>query len=76
MLRGKNQSIIVTGESGAGKTQSTKYIMRYFAAVDSISKAKNNLEVLMRPDKISIDKKSEVEEAVLATNPILEVHEL
>ncbi|XP_076808064.1 unconventional myosin-Va-like [Clavelina lepadiformis] len=29
----RNQSIIVTGESGAGKTVSAKYAMRYFASV-------------------------------------------
>ncbi|KAJ3357277.1 Myosin type-2 heavy chain 1 [Entophlyctis luteolus] len=57
---GKNQSIIVSGESGAGKTVSAKFVMRYFAIVDDLDK------------KAAISKTSEIEEAVLATNPILE----
>ncbi|KAM9496362.1 unconventional myosin-Vc [Clarias gariepinus] len=38
----KNQSIIVSGESGAGKTVSARYAMRYFAMV---SKSSNNTRV-------------------------------
>lgn len=34
----RNQSIIVSGESGAGKTMSAKYTMRYFATVSGTSK--------------------------------------
>ncbi|KAM6229611.1 LOW QUALITY PROTEIN: unconventional myosin-Vb [Porphyrio hochstetteri] len=39
----KNQSIIVSGESGAGKTVSAKYAMRFFATVSS-SASDNNTE--------------------------------
>lgn len=35
---GGDQTIIVSGESGAGKTVSAKYIMRYFATVDDPNK--------------------------------------
>ncbi|XP_067871988.1 unconventional myosin-Vb-like [Heterodontus francisci] len=50
----KNQSIIISGESGAGKTLSAKYMMRYFATVGGSASETN------------------VEEKVLASNPIME----
>lgn len=39
----RNQSIIVSGESGAGKTVSAKYAMRYFATVSG-SASEANIE--------------------------------
>ncbi|XP_051975365.1 LOW QUALITY PROTEIN: unconventional myosin-Va-like [Xyrauchen texanus] len=42
----KNQSIIVSGESGAGKTVSAKYAMRYFATVSSSAEASVEEKVL------------------------------
>ena len=41
---GRNQSIIVTGESGAGKTVSAKFTMRYFASVGGTSKTESTVE--------------------------------
>lgn len=54
----QNQSIIISGESGSGKTESAKYIMRYLA---SIQTSNSNMTASIP-----------LEEIVLATNPILE----
>lgn len=64
MLRDQNnQTIVVSGESGAGKTVSAKFIMRYFATVEDPD----------RPRKSAGSETiSKTEEQILATNPIME----
>ena len=39
----RNQTILVSGESGAGKTQTTKYLMKYISKISDY-KIKNNIE--------------------------------
>ncbi|KAF8978491.1 Myosin type-2 heavy chain 1 [Entomortierella lignicola] len=64
MIRdGKNQTIVVSGESGAGKTVSAKFIMRYFATADDNERG---------TDASKAAGMSETEEQILATNPIME----
>lgn len=66
MLRDKkNQTIVVSGESGAGKTVSAKYIMRYFATRETPDKPGEF--TTGRNDSIS-----KTEEQILATNPVME----
>lgn len=65
-LDGSNQTIVVSGESGAGKTVSAKYIMRYFASVEEELELDNKVGTEHKSDM------SDVENQILATNPIME----
>ncbi|CAH1958783.1 unnamed protein product [Acanthoscelides obtectus] len=56
----ENQSMLITGESGAGKTENTKKVIAYFATVGASSK------------KGETEKKANLEDQVVQTNPVLE----
>jgi len=68
MVDRENQSCLITGESGAGKTENTKKVISYFALVAAAMAADAGEE---KPED---DGKGSLEDQIVQCNPVLEAY--
>uniref|UniRef100_A0A668W5W2 Myosin heavy chain, fast skeletal muscle-like n=1 Tax=Oreochromis aureus TaxID=47969 RepID=A0A668W5W2_OREAU len=61
----ENQSVLITGESGAGKTVNTKRVIQYFATIAALGAKKES-----SPGKMQ----GSLEDQIVAANPLLEAY--
>uniref|UniRef100_A0A7N8YBW5 Myosin heavy chain, fast skeletal muscle n=1 Tax=Mastacembelus armatus TaxID=205130 RepID=A0A7N8YBW5_9TELE len=62
----ENQSVLITGESGAGKTVNTKRVIQYFATIAAIGSKK--------AEATAGKMQGSLEDQIIAANPLLEAY--